>query len=197
MRLHYLCFGQHQPALIYHSLLQFGSKKWSGSECLLLPERSHIDSNFMVFLRMLDRLTNAATETYVLLFLTSIRFEFRKVYKFFCSRYSLAHPGIGYTGRYVKRDCLKSFIFLSFTRWKKKWSRYRPGVAWRVGRGIALLFHDRGTRRGWVVSSTPPAALYPRETPGTHFTGGWLGPRAGLDWRKFSSPPGFDPGLIY
>ena len=34
------------------------------------------------------------------------------------------------------------------------WSRYRPGVAQRVGRGIALLFHDRGTRRGWVVSST-------------------------------------------
>jgi len=25
----------------------------------------------------------------------------------------------------------------------------------RVGRGIALFFHDRGTRRGWVVSSTP------------------------------------------
>ena len=24
----------------------------------------------------------------------------------------------------------------------------RPGVAQRVGRGIALLFHDRGTRRG-------------------------------------------------
>jgi len=36
----------------------------------------------------------------------------------------------------------------------KKWSRYRAGVAQRVGRGIALLFHDRGTRRGWVVSST-------------------------------------------
>ena len=28
-------------------------------------------------------------------------------------------------------------------------------MAQRVGRGIALLFHDRGTRRGWVVSSTP------------------------------------------
>jgi len=28
-------------------------------------------------------------------------------------------------------------------------------VAQRVGRGIALLFHNRGTRRGWVVSSTP------------------------------------------
>ena len=38
---------------------------------------------------------------------------------------------------------------------KVKWSRYRPGMAQRVGRGIALLFHDRGTRRGWVVSSTP------------------------------------------
>ena len=31
---------------------------------------------------------------------------------------------------------------------KVKRSRYRPGVAQRVGRGIALLFHDRGTRRG-------------------------------------------------
>jgi hypothetical protein len=27
-----------------------------------------------------------------------------------------------------------------------------------------------------------PAALYPLEiTPGTHWTGGWVGPRAGLD----------------
>jgi len=31
---------------------------------------------------------------------------------------------------------------------KVKGSRYRPGVAQRVGRDIALLFHDRGTRRG-------------------------------------------------
>jgi len=29
-----------------------------------------------------------------------------------------------------------------------KCSRYRSGVAQRVGRGIDLLFHDRGTRRG-------------------------------------------------
>jgi len=26
-----------------------------------------------------------------------------------------------------------------------------------------------------------PAALYPRERPGTHCTGGWVGPRAGMD----------------
>ena len=31
---------------------------------------------------------------------------------------------------------------------KVKISRYRPGVAQRVGRGIALLFLDRSTRRG-------------------------------------------------
>ena len=31
---------------------------------------------------------------------------------------------------------------------KVKFSHYRPGVAQRVGRGIALLFNDLGTRRG-------------------------------------------------
>ena len=31
---------------------------------------------------------------------------------------------------------------------KVKFSLYRPIVAQSVGRGIALLFHDRGTRRG-------------------------------------------------
>jgi len=45
---------------------------------------------------------------------------------------------------------------------KLKWSRKRPGVAQRVGRSTALLFHDRGTIRGWVVSST----LRPHFTPG-------------------------------
>jgi len=46
-------------------------------------------------------------------------------------------------------------LLLKLSILKVKCSRYRPGVAQRVGRGIALLFHDRGTRRGWVVSSTP------------------------------------------
>ena len=59
-----------------------------------------------------------------------------------------------------------------YKEWKKivvqvkvKWSRYRPGVAQRVGRGIALLFHDRGTRRGWVVSSTPRPHFTPGKDP--------------------------------
>ena len=48
---------------------------------------------------------------------------------------------------------------------KVKWSRYRPGVAQRVGRGIALLFHDRGTRRRWVVSSTARPHFTPWKDP--------------------------------
>jgi len=54
-------------------------------------------------------------------------------------------------------------------------------VAQRVGRGIALLFHDCGTRRGVNGQQHAPAALYPRERPCTYCTGGWVGPRAGLD----------------
>jgi len=67
--------------------------------------------------------------------------------------------------------------------YKVKWTRYRPGVAQRVGRGIALLFHDSSTRRGWVVSSTL-RPYFTRGRPGTHFTGGWMGPRASVDGRK-------------
>jgi len=48
---------------------------------------------------------------------------------------------------------------------KIKCSSYKPGVAQRVGRGIALLFHDRGTRRRWVVSSTPRPHFTPGKDP--------------------------------
>ena len=42
-----------------------------------------------------------------------------------------------------------------------------------------------------------PAGLYPRERPGTHCTGGWVGPRAGLDrCGKSRPPPGFDPRTV-
>jgi len=73
---------------------------------------------------------------------------------------------------------------------KVNFSRYRPGVTQRVGRGISLLFHDRGTRTGVSGQQHVPAALHPRERPGTHFTGGWAGPRAGLDGRKNLVPTG-------
>ena len=60
-------------------------------------------------------------------------------------------------------DCsLLSTLDVLRQKVKVKWTRYRPGVAQRVGRGMALLFHDRSARRGWVVSSTPR----PHFTPG-------------------------------
>jgi hypothetical protein len=53
-------------------------------------------------------------------------------------------------------------------------------------------FLDLGTSWSWVVSFTP-LPLYPRErAPGTHFIGGWVNPRAGLDdlekWTFFTLP---------
>ena len=77
----------------------------------------------------------------------------------------------------IKSDFIDIFFQLV------KCSRYRPGVAQRVGRGIALLFHDRDIRRGWVVSSTPrphftsgndpvPILQEAEWTPGPVWTGG-------------------------
>jgi len=74
------------------------------------------------------------------------------------------------------------YIYI-YIKVKVKWSRYRPRVARRVGRGIALLFHDRSTRRGWAVSSTPRPHFTPgkdpvpilqeaRWAPGSVWTGG-------------------------
>jgi hypothetical protein len=54
---------------------------------------------------------------------------------------------------------------------KVKQSRYRPEQAQRVDRGIALPFHDLGTRSGCVVNMTPQP-LYPPERPHAHCTGG-------------------------
>ena len=42
---------------------------------------------------------------------------------------------------------------------------FRAGVAQRVGRGIAPLFHERGTRRVWVVSSMPRPHFNPGKQP--------------------------------
>ena len=53
-------------------------------------------------------------------------------------------------------------------------------TARRGSRSIALPFHDHCTRRGGEQLHAP-GALYLREGPGTHCTGGCVGPRAGLD----------------
>jgi hypothetical protein len=58
-----------------------------------------------------------------------------------------------------------------------------------VSGGIAELFLNLGTRRGvWLASR--PGRLYPWERPGTHCTGGCVGPGAGLDRCGKSRPTG-------
>ena len=60
----------------------------------------------------------------------------------------------------------RGFKMITYNVMKKvKCSHYRASVVQRVGRGIALLFHDRGTRRGWVVSSTPRPQFTPGKDP--------------------------------
>ena len=63
----------------------------------------------------------------------------------------------------------------------------------RVSRGIALIFLGPRHQMGWGVSPTPRPTLPPGKTryPLYRRLGG---PRAGLDGRKISSPPGFDTG---
>ena len=57
-------------------------------------------------------------------------------------------------------------------------------------------FMPSALRLGWGVSTTPQP-LYPRERPGTHCTGGWVDPRAGLDGcEKSRPPPVFEPRTV-
>ena len=66
-----------------------------------------------------------------------------------------------------------------------------------LGRGIALLFHDRGTRRGWEVSVMPLPFLPTWKTryPLYRRLGGPQG-RSG-QVRKISPPPGFDSHSVH
>jgi hypothetical protein len=84
-------------------------------------------------------------------------------------------------------NCRSCIIVLQV---KVKWSCYRPVVAQRVGRGIALLFHDRGTRRGWVVSSTAWLHFTPGKDPVTILQeAGWA---PGPVWTGGKSRPNRD-----
>ena len=71
----------------------------------------------------------------------------------------------GYSSSMYTYPYLCGFLVPEESKVKVKCSRYRPGVDQRVGRGIALLFHDCGTRRGWVVSSMSRAHFTPGKDP--------------------------------
>jgi len=69
-------------------------------------------------------------------------------------------------------------------------------TAHRGNRGIALLFLNHGTRRGWVVSVTPRPLFTPGKTRYTLYRSlGGLQGRSGRV-RKISPPPGFDPRTV-
>jgi hypothetical protein len=98
--------------------------------------------------------------------------------------------------------------FLTFLHNARQWHFTRRTIGIKVkvkftleqatkaqrGSGVKLYsFFNLGTRCGWVVNAMP-RQLYFREKHGTSCTGGWVGPRAGLDGGgKSRSPPGFDP----
>jgi hypothetical protein len=79
-------------------------------------------------------------------------------------------------------------IYVRFWYYLGKRSPYnKPPRAQRGSRTIARLILDLGARKGWMVSTTP-RPLYPRVRPGTHCTGGWVGPRVVLDVCEKSRP---------
>jgi hypothetical protein len=63
----------------------------------------------------------------------------------------------------------------------------RPPKAQRGSSDIAPIILKLGARMGWVITNTP-RPLYPRERPGTHCTGGWVGPKDSLDGCEKSRP---------
>ena len=66
-------------------------------------------------------------------------------------------------------------------------------TAHRGSKGIALLFHDHGTRRGEESISSPGRSLPPGKTRYSFYRRlGEPQDRSG-QVRKISSPPGFDP----
>ena len=60
----------------------------------------------------------------------------------------------------------------------------------RESSGIALSYFIPRHQKGVRGQRHAPAAPYPRERPGTHCIGGWVGLRAGLDWCGKSRPTG-------
>jgi len=80
---------------------------------------------------------------------------------------------------YIKR-AMQSVACFMVVKVKVKFTVEKVTKAQRgVEVQLCSLFNF-GARWEWVVNAKP-RPLYPRERPGTHCVGGWVGPRAGLD----------------
>jgi hypothetical protein len=82
-------------------------------------------------------------------------------------------------------DWILWFSSVSLSTKRVRWGKLSHYMPWRSlgGKEVQLLIIlDLGTTWGWVVSVMPQPRFIPGErTPGTHWIGGWVGPRAGLD----------------
>ena len=72
----------------------------------------------------------------------------------------------------------------------------QPRLWPRGSRGIALLFQDLGTRRGWVVSSTPRPRFTPGKNPVPIVQEARWAPGPVWTGEKSRPPPGFDPRTV-
>ena len=80
---------------------------------------------------------------------------------------------------------------------RPKFNVWNSLVIFLWSRGIALSFlRPWHWRWGGGISNTP-LPLYPRERPGTHCMGDWVGPRAGLDGCGKSRPTGIRSPDLY
>jgi hypothetical protein len=92
------------------------------------------------------------------------------------------------TNSSVCRQDQRPLSYITTCYQKKNKSKAAPLLAMQELRGrgskklYILLILDLGARWGSVVSVTPRPTFSPGErTAGTHCTGSWVGPRAGLD----------------
>jgi hypothetical protein len=93
-----------------------------------------------------------------------------------------ASPESGSSIEFTSCDILYKLNVIGVWWCKVKLSRYMPWRHMGGKGGIARTHFNLGTRWGWVVSVTPQPRFTPGEkTPGTHWIGGWVGPRTSLD----------------
>ena len=90
--------------------------------------------------------------------------------------------------------CLTSSVVLDQPNWLKGKVTPLQARLWpREGQRYSSTLTRPRRQKGVSGQQHAPAIFYPRERTRTHCTGNWVGPRAGLDRRKISPPPGFDP----
>ena len=87
---------------------------------------------------------------------------------------------------------------VAFVKKKVKFTLKQVLKTQRRSRSIVLLFVLNGVVDGGGWSAPRPGRFTPQKRPGTHCTGGWVGPRAGVDGcGKSRPPPVFDPRTVH